>query len=157
MCWLSWNLGALTSWNPQGMSGPVTRIALPPHTSPSFYPRPASATGSSEFKSCSRVQLTRLSLPQQYLELDLNRALFEICKILLMKARVFWSMRTCQFTISCQHFGGAICQSKQPYTPQAYFSVINHFLPHPLHFYSPIILSLTATQFELWEILIREW
>jgi len=28
MCWLSWNLGASTSWNPQGLSRPVTRIAL---------------------------------------------------------------------------------------------------------------------------------
>jgi len=26
MSWLSWNLGVSTSWNPQGLSGPVERL-----------------------------------------------------------------------------------------------------------------------------------
>jgi len=26
MCWLSWNLEASTSWNPQGLSRPVMRL-----------------------------------------------------------------------------------------------------------------------------------
>jgi hypothetical protein len=26
MCWLSWNMGASTSWNPEGLSSPVLRL-----------------------------------------------------------------------------------------------------------------------------------
>ena len=80
MCLLSWKLGALISWKPQGRSCPVTGIALPPHTSHSIYPRPASDTGSSEFKSWSIFQLSRLNLPRHYLELDLNHALLRFLK-----------------------------------------------------------------------------